>query len=85
MTPKANGQPWWIYVCGDWLSAAYFFPPQAHMRYTGAQSVADFSIAIQEPYCTEQIRGKRIVEVKRDGTVLSYATDLRGEPGHVAP
>ncbi len=79
---KANGNPWWVYVCGDWLSAAYFFPPEAHMHYTGAQSVADFVIAIREPYCTDQVKGKHVLEVRRGGSVLSYATDLRGEPDY---
>jgi 4-amino-4-deoxy-L-arabinose transferase-like glycosyltransferase len=81
---KANGNPWWVYVCGDWLSAAYFFPPEAHMHYTGAQSVADFVIAIREPHCAEEVKGKRVLEVKRGGTVLSYATDLRGLPDYKA-
>ena len=68
----------WVYVCGDWLSAAYYFGPDGRLRYTGAQQNADFVLAIRSPDCVYTVQGKTIFEVKRGGVVLSYATDRRG-------
>ena len=44
----------------------------------GAQQDADFVLAIRSPSCDATVQGRTIFEIKRGGTVLSYATDRRG-------
>jgi len=75
--PKADGQPWRVYVCGDRMSAAYFFAPGLH--YTQDIGDADYAVAIRSGQCGDEIKGPVLLEVKRGGAVLSYAADLRGK------
>ena len=78
-TPRPDGQPWRVYVCGDSTSATYFFGPGSQLVYTDAVTSADFAVALRE--CAADIKGRLLVEVRRGGALLSYATDLRGQPG----
>jgi hypothetical protein len=75
---KADGEPWRVYVCGDRMSAAYFFADGSNLRYTHDISDADYAVAIRSGECGDQVKGPVLVEVKRRGAVLSYVTDLRG-------
>ena len=79
--PKPDGQPWRVYVCGDRMSAAYFFDRGSHMHYADAPATADYAVAIRSAECTEEINGPVVLEVKHGGAVLSYATDLRKQSG----
>ena len=75
-TPQPVGQPWRVYVCGDLTSVTYFFGPAGRLRYTDTVADADFAVALRE--CDDDIKGRVVVEVRRGGALLSYATDLRG-------
>ena len=77
-TPKPLSQrPWNVFVCGDPFSAVPFFIEGSNLRYVGQQQDADFAVSIGMPVCDARSKGRRILEVKRGGAVLSYVTDLR--------
>ena len=67
-----------IYVCGDWLSGAYFFP--SYMQYVGTPKVADFAIGIENESCrNELINSTPLFSIKRQGVPLSFGVDLRAQ------
>jgi hypothetical protein len=73
----AEARPLAVYVCGDKESATYFFDPTSNLHYTDEPSRADYAVGIRGAECTWEIKGPRLLEVKRGGAFLSYATDLR--------
>jgi len=77
----ADARPLAVYVCGDKESAAYFFNPASHLHYTNEPSLADYAVGIRGAECTWEIKGPVLLEVKRAGAYLSYASDLRDRRG----
>jgi 4-amino-4-deoxy-L-arabinose transferase-like glycosyltransferase len=77
----AETRPLAVYVCGDKESAAYFFNPGSHLHYTNEPSLADYAVGIRGAECSWEIKGPVMLEVKRDGAFLSYASDLRDRRG----
>ncbi|HTO58205.1 MAG TPA: hypothetical protein VMJ74_10445 [Pseudomonadales bacterium] len=77
----ANATPVAVYVCGDKESAAYFFKPGSHLHYTTEPALADYAVGIRGAECTWEIKGPVLLEVKRAGAFLSYASDLRDRRG----
>ena len=71
-----------VYVCGSRESATEFLP--ATVRYTYALEEADYLISNAPNSCdylpVDQSRD-HVVEVKREGVVLSYVVDLRAQRG----
>jgi hypothetical protein len=67
-----------VFVCGDLTSAQYFMPRNA--KFTTKIDEADFLMEPDTAVCDMVIHrpGKTIVEIKRDGAVLSRILDLRG-------
>ncbi|HET6470613.1 MAG TPA: glycosyltransferase family 39 protein [Pseudomonadales bacterium] len=80
-TAAANATPVAVYVCGDKESAAYFFKPGSHLHYTTEPALADYAVGIRGAECTWEIKGPVLLEVKRAGAFLSYASDLRDRRG----
>ena len=75
--PGAGARPLNVCVCGNVWSAAVFFPPWL-VPVTRVKD-ADFQIAIAQFYCNEPSFARRIVEVTRDGALLSFVDDLRAQ------
>jgi len=78
---NAGARPLAVYVCGDKESAAYFFDPGSHLHYTNEPTLADYAVGIRGAECTWEIKGPVLLEVKRAGAYLSYASDLRDRRG----
>ena len=77
----ADSRPVAVYVCGDKESAAYFFKPGSHLHYATEPALADYAVGIRGAECTWEIKGPVLLEVKRAGAFLSYASDLRERRG----
>jgi 4-amino-4-deoxy-L-arabinose transferase-like glycosyltransferase len=77
----AAGRPLAVYVCGDKESAAYFFDRGSHLHYTSEPTLADYAVGIRGAECSWEIKGPVLLEVKRAGAFLSYASDLREHRG----
>jgi len=77
----AEARPLAVYVCGDKESAAYFFNPGSHLHYTNEPTLADYAVGIRGAECTWEIKGPVLLEVKRAGAFLSYASDLHERRG----
>jgi hypothetical protein len=75
---KEDGEPWRVYVCGDRMSAAYFFAAGRNLRYTQDIADADYAVAIRSGECGDRVKGPTLLQIERRGAVLSYVTDLRG-------
>jgi hypothetical protein len=77
--PKPGQPPLKVYVCGNLWSAATYFP-----AWLAPERIedADFQIAIAQFYCEDPKGSRRLLDVTRDGAVLSYVDDLR--PGSQA-
>ena len=75
---KADGEPWRVYVCGDRMSAAYFFADGSNLRYTHDIADADYGVAIRSGECGDLVKGPTLLQIERRGAILSYVTDLRG-------
>ena len=71
---RAGKRPAKVYVCGNLWSAATFFPP-----WLTAERIedADYEVAIAQFYCQEPKGSRRLLEVTRDGALLSFVSDLR--------
>lgn len=67
-----------LFVCGANTSAGYYLPD--NISLTDDRTEADFFMGgdITNPRCRVRPEGRRVVEVKRMGAVLSYVLDLRG-------
>jgi hypothetical protein len=76
---KADGEPWRVFVCGDRMSATYFFADGSNLSYTHDIAEADYAVAIRSGACGDQVKGPTLVQVKRRGAILSYVTDLRDQ------
>jgi hypothetical protein len=74
---KPDGEPWRVFVCGDRMSAAYFFADASNMIYTHDITEADYAVAIRSGECGDEVKGPTLLQVKRRGAILSYVTDLR--------
>ncbi len=74
-TPPSKSQ---LFVCGANTSAAYYLPDT--IAITDDRTQADFFLGgdLTNPRCRLRPEGPAIVEVKREGAVLSYVLDLRG-------
>lgn len=67
-----------VRVCGNPLSATYFFPP--FLQETASLAEADFLLAFTQVDCWQTWRGRPVAEVQRSGAVLSVVKDRRGLP-----
>ncbi len=76
--PAPGQPPFKVYVCGNVWSAALAFPPWL----TPVERIedADFQIAIAEFFCKHPPGSGRVLDVRRDGAVLSFVDDLRVSP-----
>ena len=74
----APANPVKVKVCGNGLSATYFFPPFMVERQTLDE--ADFLIAFTQADCWQTWRGRPVAEITRFGAVLSVIKDRRGLP-----
>lgn len=66
-----------LFVCGANTSAGYYLPD--FIGITEDRAAADFFLGgdLTNPRCRVRLEGPAIVEVKREGAVLSYVLDLR--------
>ncbi|MEW6261725.1 MAG: glycosyltransferase family 39 protein [Thermodesulfobacteriota bacterium] len=69
------GRPWSVYVCGPALAAAYYFP--SFLTLTAGRETADFEAYLAQFYCRPRSKGRRLVEVRRLGALLSAVDDYR--------
>ena len=69
-----------LFVCGANTSAGYYLPDT--LDITDDLTKADFYMGADptNPRCRVRPEGRAIVEVKRDGAVLSYVLDLKAGP-----
>jgi len=72
-----------VYVCGNVWSAATYFP--AWLKPVDHIEQADFQIAIADHMCTHPPSVRRVLDIKRDGAVLSYVDDLRQARAQTSP
>lgn len=70
MKPLPNEPPYGVYVCGNVWSAALYFP--SWLKPVPRAEDADFVIAIQDFFCKSPPGSRRVLDVTRDETVLSY-------------
>ena len=75
---KPPAVPVRVRVCGNSLSATYFFPP--FMTEVQPLEDAEFLIAFTQADCWQTWRGRPVAEVTRYGAVLSVIKDRRGLP-----
>ncbi|MET0389307.1 MAG: hypothetical protein ABW321_25260 [Polyangiales bacterium] len=73
--PEGNEAPFKIYVCGNMWSAALFFP--RGLEPVSSIEQADFQIAINNHFCKHPTGSRQLLDVKREGAVLSYVDDMR--------
>lgn len=68
-----------LFVCGANTSAGYDLPDT--IVITDNRTEADFFLGgdLTNPRCRVRPNGPAVVEVKREGVVLSYVLDLRGK------
>ncbi len=71
-------EPVKVNICGNDLSATYFFPP--YLEQVRTLGEADYVIAFTQADCWKTWRGRPIIEVERFGAVLSVVKDRRGLP-----
>lgn len=64
-----------VAVCGNDLSATYFYPP--YLQPTATLADADFTIAFTQAECWKTWRGRPLIEIERFGAVLSVVKDRR--------
>ncbi len=76
-----HARPIGVYVCGDRLSATYYFPPGSRLYYSKDASRADYAVGIRDAECASEIHGRVMLEVERDNVDLSYAADMHPARG----
>lgn len=76
--PKPGQKPLNVYVCANVWSAATFFPPS--LAPVERMEQADLEIAIDTFFCPPPKGSRRVLDVTRDGALLSYVNDLRRSP-----
>jgi hypothetical protein len=73
--PLANDPPYYVYVCGNVWSASLYFP--SWLKPVPRIEEADYVIAIQDFFCKSPPGSRRVLDVTRDDTVLSYVDSIR--------
>jgi hypothetical protein len=73
--PDPGEPPLKVYVCGNVSSAATFFPPG--LVPVERLEEGDLQISIDAHFCTRPSESRRLLEVERDGALLSFVDDLR--------
>jgi hypothetical protein len=73
--PDPGEPPLKVYVCGNVSSAATFFPPG--LVPVERLEEGDLQISIDAHFCNHPSESRRILEVERDGALLSFVDDLR--------
>jgi len=77
--PLPNDPPYYVYVCGNVWSASLYFP--SWLKPVPRIEEADYVIAIQDFFCKSPPGSKRVLDVTRDDTVLSYVESIHPGDG----
>ncbi|MDA8231275.1 MAG: glycosyltransferase family 39 protein [Magnetospirillum sp.] len=75
---KPPARPVKVDICGNGLSASYFFP--RWMVETQSLADADYIICFTQADCWQTWRGRPVAEITRFGALLSVVKDRRGLP-----
>lgn len=74
---RDNNRAWNVYVCGDRYSVTPYLAGTP-LRYVPGRTNADFGVGIRSAVCDSRLRNApRLIEIRRDGVVVSYVADLR--------